>query len=414
MFDVIVVGARCAGSATALLLARRGLRVLLLDRATFPSDQPASTHMVWQGGSTKLRDWGLLAGLIATGCPGQCESLLDLGDFVLKGRAPAAGFCDAAYAPRRIVLDGMLVEAAVAAGAEFREDAAVSEVLFDGDRVCGVRYRNRTGDPIEVRARLVVGADGTNSRVARAVGARAEVLRPQLQRTFFSYFANLPLAAMEFYARPGRMIFAWRTNDDLTVAGICCRADQSAHLRGDLETAFYQELDQLTPAFGERLRASRRAARWLVGSTRNFCRAATGPGWALVGDAGLTMDPITAAGITNAFRDAEFLTDAVDQGLSGAGGLEPALIDYERRRNEASLPLLEFSCAMAKLDPPPAEVVRLFEALRYDQAATDDYFGVFAQTVAVTRFFAPENLARIVARAEAAPARVPARAAAGA
>jgi 2-polyprenyl-6-methoxyphenol hydroxylase-like FAD-dependent oxidoreductase len=126
------------------------------------------------------------------------------------------------------------------------------------------------------------------------------------------------------------------------------------------------------------------------------------------------MDPITAAGITNAFRDAEFLTDAVDQGLSGAGGLEPALIDYERRRNEASLPLLEFSCAMAKLDPPPAEVVRLFEALRYDQAATDDYFGVFAQTVAVTRFFAPENLARIVARAEAAPARVPARAAAGA
>jgi 2-polyprenyl-6-methoxyphenol hydroxylase-like FAD-dependent oxidoreductase len=414
MFDVIVVGARCAGSATAMLLARRGVRVLLLDRATFPSDNPASTHMVWQAGSTKLRDWGLLESLMATGCPGQRDSLLDLGDFVLKGRAPAAGFGNAAYAPRRIVLDGMLVEAALAAGAELRENVSVSEVLNEGDHVSGVRYRSRTGDPIDVRARLVIGADGTNSRFARAVGAQTEALRPRLQRTFFSYFADLPLTAMEFYARPGRMIFAWRTNDDLTVAGICCRVDQSAHLRADLETGFYRELDALTPEFGQRMRASRRAASWLGGSTRNFYRTAAGPGWALVGDAGLTMDPITAAGITNAFRDAEFLADAVAQGLSGTGGLDLALAGYERRRNEASLPLLEFTCEMAKLDPPPAEVIRLFEALRDDQAATDDYFGVFAQTVPVTRFFAPENLARIIAGGQAGPASGPVRVVAGA
>lgn len=408
MFDVIVVGARCAGAATAMLLGRRGLRVLLLDGDRFPSDQTASTHLLWQGGAAKLASWGLLDHLVDTGCPGQRDCRLDLGDFALCGHPTTNGFCEAAYAPRRIILDRILVEAAVEAGVEFRDEAPVMSLLDDGDRVCGVRCRGSTGDPVDIRAALVIGADGTNSRVAREVAAATDFRHPPLQRTFFSYFANLPLTAMEFYARPGRMLFAWRTHDDLTVAGICCRADQSKALRSDIGAAFYGELEGLAPDFGARVRAARREAPWRGGSSRNFARAAAGRGWALIGDAGLTMDPITAWGITNAFRDAEFLADAVAEGLVGGGELASALMCYERRRNEASLPLLEFTCEMAKLDPSPPDAADLFTALRSDPDGTNDYFGVFAQTVSLETFFAPDNIARIVGRASG-PERQPGR-----
>jgi 2-polyprenyl-6-methoxyphenol hydroxylase-like FAD-dependent oxidoreductase len=323
---------------------------------------------------------------------------LDLGEFVLSADAPPAGEVTQCYAPRRYVLDSMLVSAAVEAGAELRRGSVVG-LLTEADRVVGVRYSDHAGSMVEERARLVIGADGTNSSIARFTGAQADNETSQLQGTYYAYFADLPLDSMEFYSRPGRMIYSWGTNDGMTLAGICCRYEDYRKLSDDPERNFYAEAEALTPEFCERVRAARRASAWLKGATRSIRRKACGPGWALVGDAGLTMDPISAAGIANALRDAEYLAEAAHQGLSGAIPLDEAIAPFQHRRDAAAMPIYEFTREMAKLDPPPQEVIDLFVALRDNPKDTSDYFGIFAQTVSPAAFFAPDNVRRIIGAA---------------
>src|SRR5262249_51899622 len=156
-----------------------------------------------------------------------------------------------------------------------------------------------------------------------------------------------PLGGMEFYSRPGRMIYAWNTNDGMTLAGMCCRYDDYRRLSGDPESSFFAELAVLAPEFCARASAAKRQGPCLKAAIRNVSRKPTGPGWALVGDAGLTMDPITAAGITNALRDAELLADFVHEGLSGSGSLDATIEPFEARRNASSLPLYAFTTEMA-------------------------------------------------------------------
>lgn len=387
-FDAIVVGARCAGSATAMLLARRGHRVLLLDRSEFPSDLKASTHMVWHSGVASLRRWGLLDRLRATGCPPMKKIMLDLGQFALTGFAPPAGDVDEAYAPRRFVLDALLLDAAREAGAEFRPRCTVEGPVMDGARVSGVRYKDGGGATVEERATIVVGADGFNSVIARAVKPAVREEHSQLQGMIWAYFRDLPLDGIEFYSRPGRMIFSWYTNDGQTLAGICFRHEDFGRAAKDAAASMPEELQALAPRFAERVRAARRETDWVAGATRGVARAPTGPGWVLVGDAGLTMDPITAAGISNAFRDAELVSAAIDEGT---------LDQFEERRAATSLPLYYLARDMAKFDPPPQAMIDLFTSLPGNQPDTDAYFGVFAQTVPVPQFFAPENIGRIIA-----------------
>jgi len=167
MHDVIVVGARCAGSPLAMLLARRGYRTLLVDRATFPSDT-VSTHVIHPPGVSALRRWGLLDQVVATGCPPVGRYSFDFGPITLAG-APGTTDSPYAYAPRRQLLDKILVDAAAAAGAEVREGFGVEEVLVEDGVVTGIRGGNGQVE----RARVVIGADGRNSVVAKAVRARA-------------------------------------------------------------------------------------------------------------------------------------------------------------------------------------------------------------------------------------------------
>jgi 2-polyprenyl-6-methoxyphenol hydroxylase-like FAD-dependent oxidoreductase len=383
-----------------MLLARRGRRVLVLDRNPFPSDRMASTHMVWHSGVEYLSRWGLLDRLVATGCPPMRNFNLDLGELVLAGHAPPAGAVGQAYAPRRLVLDDLLVTAAREAGAEVRTRCSVRDLIVQDRRVAGVGFVDEHGTTQEARASLVIGADGERSTVARLTGARSYDVQGRLAGTIWAYFADLPIDDMEFYARPGRMVYAWRTNEELTIGGICFPFGDFRTALSDRGATMPREFDALAPGFGERVRAASRVSRWRTGCASNFCRAPVGPGWCLVGDAGLTMDPITAAGITNAFRDAALLAEAVDEGLGS--DLDAALGGFEERRNAVSLPLYQFTSEMAKLEPPTQEVIDLFVGLHGSQTDTDRYFGVFAQTVPVSEFFAPENLQRI--SAAAAPA----------
>ena len=178
MYHAIVVGARCAGSSTAMLLARRGFKVLLVDRATFPSDT-ISTHILWPHGAEILARWGLLETLAATGLPPICRRMtFDVGPFALRGTIPDANEGRGGFCPRRTVLDGLLVKAAAESGVDVREGFIVDELLMTGDTVAGVRGHGKGGTAVEERAHVVIGADGVNSFVARTVRAPEYEARP--------------------------------------------------------------------------------------------------------------------------------------------------------------------------------------------------------------------------------------------
>jgi flavin-dependent dehydrogenase len=384
MYDAIIVGARCAGSPLALLLARHGHRVLLVDRATFPSDT-LSTHYIHQPGAACLDRWGLLPQVVASGCPPVRTLAFDVGPFRLTGEPPPAGGVGDACAPRRTVLDTILLEAAAAAGAEVRTQFGAGELVFEDGVVTGIRR----GSTVE-KARIVVGADGRNSFVARAVAAPAYEDRPGLTCAYYSYWGGVPDGPVELYPRNGRMVMGGaRTNDDLMIVIAFWPKDEFHAVRADVERSFGEAL-ALAPQLEERLAAGERADRFYgIGDLPFYYRRPYGPGWALVGDAGYHKDPITAEGITDAFRDAELLADALDAGFTGSRPLEDALADYEQRRNEASRPLYELTYEFASLAPPSLEQQALFAELRDDEERTNRFFGTIAGTVPVADFFAP-------------------------
>jgi flavin-dependent dehydrogenase len=384
VYDAIIVGARVAGAPTAMLLARRGHRVLLLDRAQFPSDT-LSTHYIHQPGMERLARWGLLEQVVASGCPPARTLAFDVGPFTLVGEPPPAGEAADAYAPRRTVLDSILLEAAAAAGAEVRTGFGVDELLFADGAVTGIRH-----GAVTEKARVVVGADGRHSFVARAVAAPAYDDRPGLTCAYYTYWSGVSGGRVELYPRDGRMVMGGATtNDGLTIVIAFWPKDEFHAVRADVERSFRDTL-ALAPPLAERLAAGERADRFYgIGDLPFYYRKPFGPGWALVGDAGYHKDPITAEGITDAFRDAELLADALDAGLRGERPLDEGLAEYERLRNEASRPLYELTYELAALAPPPPEQQALFASLRDDPEGTSRFFGTIAGTFPVTEFFAP-------------------------
>ncbi len=352
MFDAIVIGARCAGSPTAMLLARRGYRVLLVDRGTFPSDIFRS-HFIQHPGVAALHRW-VLPRVIASGCPAIRRRLSDFGDFPLIVPAVVADGVDANYAPRRFVLDALLAEAAVAAGAEPREAFTVHDLVWTEGRVVGIRGRAGGGAMVEERARLVIGADGLHSVVARQARARTYHTRPALSFAYYSYFSGVPLAGIEVYLRPGDCLsINFPTNGGLSCLALQAPIRGFAAFKADIEGNFFRALDRI-PRLAERARAGTREERWYgTADLANFLRTPFGSGWALVGDAGYHKDPITAQGITDAFRDAALLVDAVDTGWSGRVPLERALAGYEETRNAAALSAYREACALAAFGPVP-------------------------------------------------------------
>lgn len=393
-YDVIVVGARCAGSPTAMLLARKGYRVLLVDRATFPSDT-VSTHVVHPPGIALLRRWGLFERVEATGCPPIRRYAFDFGPFTVSGSPrPADGF-GVAYAPRRTVLDALLVDAASEAGAEVRESFTVEELVWDHGRVIGVRGRSRGSKTTRATAGVVVGADGRHSRVAAGVRPQQYNEVPPLQVGYYAYWSDLPTDTFEIFVRTGRGFAAVPTHDDLTLVVAGWPSAEMRENRKDIEGNYLRAID-LAPAFAERVRSANRETRFVGASVSSFFRRPYGPGWALVGDAGYDRDPITAWGISDAFRDAELCADALDAAFTGSRSFDDAMGAYQRARDERSLPLFELTCGFATLEPPPPDLQRLLAAIAGDQAEMDAFVSTMAGTLPVSEFFAPPNVERIV------------------
>jgi 2-polyprenyl-6-methoxyphenol hydroxylase-like FAD-dependent oxidoreductase len=398
-YDVVVVGTRCAGAPLAMLLAQKGLRVLAVDRATFPSDT-VSTHVVHPLAVAALERWGIRRSLAATGCPPITTYAFDFGPFTLSG-APGTAEAPIAYCPRRKVLDALLVDAAGEAGAELREAFTVEELLFEDGRVVGIRGHGKDGQTISERARYVVGADGRNSLVARAVKAEAYHERPPILAAYYTYWSGLPMEGrFETYARPYRGFAAAPTHDGLTlvIAG-WPHAEMEARKK-DVEGSYLEALNVI-PEFAERIRRARREERFVGASVPNFFRKPFGPGWALVGDAGYNKDPITAQGILDAFTDAERTADALAEVLGGRRSPEDALGAWQRERDAHAMPMYDFTCQLATLAPPPPELAQLLAAVHGNREATDAFVRMNAGTISPAEFFAPGHVAGIMQAAAA-------------
>jgi 2-polyprenyl-6-methoxyphenol hydroxylase-like FAD-dependent oxidoreductase len=393
-YDVIVVGARVAGAATAMLLARQGLRVLAVDRVSFPSDT-VSSHQLQVPGVALLRRWGVLDRLVAAGTPPTRRVRLDFGTgLVLDGQFPAYEGVDTLYSPRRTLLDAILVDAARRAGAEVRENFRVEEVTRSGGRVVGVRGRSRGGRAVTETASLVIGADGRRSLVAEAVGARRYRERPVRSFASYSYWSGVPAPHGELYQRPGRAVAVFPTNGDLTMVYSSAPIAEFASARGDLENHYLRTLD-LCGDLGDRVGSGIRVERLRTTPDQpNTFRHSHGPGWALVGDAGVVMDSISAHGMTNALRDAGYLSAAVVAGLGGSRPLAATLKEHQHRRDLAIRPIYDFTLDLAAFPAPTLAQRHFLAAVASDQEATDRLLGAFAGVVPADEYFTPVAMLR--------------------
>ena len=393
-YDAIVVGARCAGAPTAMLLARKGYRVLVVDRASFPSDT-VSTHVIHAPGIAALTRWGLFDKVAASGCPPVETYSFDFGAFTIKGTPRAIDGISAAYAPRRTILDKILVDAAAGAGAKVRERFAVDEIIVEDGVVVGIRGHDENGASVVERARVVIGADGRNSHIANAIHPEQYNEKPMLQWSFYTYWSGLPVDGFEIVIRPDRGWGAVGTNDGLTMLVVGWPYAESSAYKADVEANYLKTLE-LAPDFAARVRGAKREERFAGGSVPNFFRKPFGPGWALVGDAGYNKDPITAQGISDAFSDAERCSTALDEAFSGRGSFDETMSAYQRARDAHALPIYEFTTQLATLELPPPEMQQLLGAVYGNREAMDAFASITAGTVSPVEFFDPAHIGEIM------------------
>ena len=381
MYDVVVVGARCAGSPLAMLLARAGHKVALVDRASFPSDT-MSTHFLWQRGAARLNAWGLLGQLEARGCAPIGQITFDTGPVQLTGIGPAVDGVAETYCPRRTVLDTLLAEAAVQAGAELVDGFVVADLLWSDGMVTGVRGHS-PGSPAQssLPARLVVGADGLHSTVARKAGARAYRSHPPLTAAYYSYWSGISQLSASFHSRPGRLILTWPTNDNLTCIYIAWPRQEFGQVRTDIEGSFHAAL-KLIPGLQEAAESGRREQRFTgTGDLPNFYRDSAGAGWALAGDAGHHKDPCSGMGMSDAFLAADLLAGAIHDGLTGHQPMDVALASYQTERDQLTANGFALTLATATLAEVPAPHQALYQAAAQQPDLSSRIFGVLGGSV---------------------------------
>lgn len=356
-YDVAIVGARVAGASLAILLARQGHRVVLVDREEFPSDT-LSTHFVQPGVVANLNRLGVLDGLLEAGFRRLTRHRTYIEDCILDGPAsPGDGF---SLAPRRNVLDALLQEQAVAAGVELMTRTVAERLIEEDGAVAGIVAGGR-----ELRARVVVGADGKTSKVAEWVGAESYREVPPQRPVYYGYFtgvAPLPEPALEIFFGGGTIgfLFPMRPGEDCLALEL--QPEDFETFRGDTEAAF---LDRYRRLHGMEARLHGASVEGKLKGSKgvaNYVRVPYGPGWALVGDAAYLKDPATGLGIGDAVSQAFMLAEALGEWLGGAEW-EPALKAFHERRDAALLPGYEATVHFIQLEDPAPEVVDVVRGL---------------------------------------------------
>jgi 2-polyprenyl-6-methoxyphenol hydroxylase-like FAD-dependent oxidoreductase len=356
--DVVVVGARLAGAATAMLLARSGMRVVLLDRTCMMTDT-LSTHAFMRAGVLQLHRWGLLDRIRAAGTPAVRQTTFTYADAVASIPIQPAHGVDALYAPRRTVLDPILVQAATEAGADFRYGLRVTDLTRTAaGRLTGVTGEDVHGQPFVIPARFVVGADGIHSTVARLVVAPIEHRGQHAAASTYGYWTGAHVEGYEWVFVRDASAGLIPTNHDQVV--VFANATHQRIGRGGVKV-IESILRSSAPELADRLRAAQPpAGTRLFRAPVGFVRRSWGQGWALVGDAGSYKDPISAHGMTDALRDAELLAralTAIHQGTDEA----VALAEYQATRDALAVPGLKIIDAIASHEWSPTQIVDLLK-----------------------------------------------------
>jgi len=383
-YDVIVVGGRVAGAATAMLLARSGHRVLVLERSPMPSDT-VSTHAILRSGVLQLRRWGLLDSIITAGTPPIAQITLGFGDERIEFDVRDEYGVDTLYAPRRHLLDDIILRAAVDAGAEVRDRTTVGGLALDRDgRVVGVRVR-QAGEAPAITARHVIGADGHRSRVAEWAGAHTKKSHEPTNAVHYAYFEGIDRAGFWFQFSRGVNVGLVPTNGDQCLVFAGRPAALRRRFTADPDGEFNRLLRQGGADLAELVAAGTRVSgfRGTTGLAGHL-RQAWGPGWSLVGDAGYTKDPISAHGISDALRDAELCARAVDRALTDPSNTHAALDWYETTRDHLSSRVFAESEALARFEWAPDEASRRMRVVSEEVRAECELIQSLPSWLAVT------------------------------
>jgi 2-polyprenyl-6-methoxyphenol hydroxylase-like FAD-dependent oxidoreductase len=380
-YDVLIAGARCAGAATAMLLARRGLRVLVVDPMRRGSDT-LSTHALMRAAVMQLARWGLLDQIRAAGTPTIRSTTFHYGKESTTVPIKERDGVDGLYAPRRTILDPILLDAAEAAGAEVALGHSVVDLLHDADgRVRGATIAGTDGRDVEVAAEVVIGADGVRSRIASLVGAREDQVATSATASIYGYHRDLGVEGFHWYYELGASVGAIPTNDGDTCvfASLPPKLFELSRAKG-LETVYRQVLEQVSPELAARVAGSAPSSK-LRGfpGVQGFLRRSAGPGWALVGDAGYFKDPLTAHGITDALRDAELLARSV------LAGSDDALAGYQQTRDGLVRGLFEVTDRIASFDWDLEQVKALHLQLSREMNAEVDLLKTLHETPMASR-----------------------------
>ena len=373
-YDVVIAGARCAGASTAMLLTRRGLRVLVVDPVHYGRDT-LSTHALMRGAVLQLHRWGLLDAVRASGTPPIQSTTFHYGDETVEVLIKARDGVDALYAPRRTVLDPVLVDAAREAGAEVVYGQSVVDLIRDDrGRVRGARIAGADREVTDVSADLVIGADGIRSRVARILEAEVDYAVPHAACSIYGYWQDVPLEGYHWFYELGMSLGTIPTNDgDTCVFVLIPQAQFSERRHEGIEVLFQEAVGAVSAELAERVATSHPSGKLRAfAGAPGFLRRAAGPGWALVGDAGYFRDPITAHGITDALREAELLTRAIaDNGDEG-------LKEYQPRRDELVKGLLDVTDRISSFEWDLEEVKQHHLELNREMNAQVDVLNALA------------------------------------
>ena len=345
-YDALVVGARVAGATVAARLADQGRKVLLVDRDEFPSDT-ISTHALAFNAVESLRRLGVLDRIEAAGFRRIFRHRTWVEDICVE--APAGPPGTYSIAPRRLVLDKILLDRAAECGAEVRQRTRVDGLLLESGTVVGAVVQQIGGEKREVRARVVVGADGKQSQVAQWVGAEKYDERPVGRPIYYGYFHGfmpLPEPTIELYFGSDRIGFCFPMRPDEHCLILEAQQDDFQRIRQDPATWFRNEFSTL-PGMANRLQSAQLDGKMLgTRGVENFFRKPYGPGWALTGDAAYVKDPCTGYGIGDALLQSFLIAKALGAWLDG-DAWETTMEAYTQRRDTALRPLFEQTVAAA-------------------------------------------------------------------